>query len=86
MVDPTPAVATWTITAQTCTGDPVKNIKATLTEGDLSLASLGEVPLPAEQLIMDGKLYTQRLLAGAERRASTSSRSNRSSMPRASAT
>ena len=34
-----------------------KNIKANLTAGSLSLASLGEVPLPADQLVLDGKHF-----------------------------
>lgn len=64
-----PAVATWIIEDPVCApgfeGTPPNcteielpdgpGIKATLTEGTLSLASLGEAPLPAEQLILTGK-------------------------------
>jgi len=64
-----PAVATWIIEDPVCApgfeGTPPNcteielpdgpGIKATLTEGTLSLASLGEAPLPAEQLILTGE-------------------------------
>ena len=69
-VSGTPAEATWIIEDPTCdpgfSGTPPncvaiplpdgKKITATLTEGVLGLASLGEAPLPAEQLILNGEV------------------------------
>ena len=57
MYDATPAAASWTVINQAQTG-PSKGIKAKLTGGSLSLASLGAVPLPADQLTLQGRRYT----------------------------
>lgn len=57
MVDPTPAATSWSVKGADFTG-PFKNMKATLTAGSLSLAALGEVPLPADQITLTGKRYT----------------------------
>ena len=54
--DATPAEANWTVTSTPDTGPSVP-IKAKLTGGSLSLAALGEVPLPAGQVTLDGRLF-----------------------------
>jgi uncharacterized repeat protein (TIGR01451 family) len=56
MVDPTPAEVNWTVVNETPVGDSVP-IKADLTSGSLSLAALGEVPLPGDQLTLNGSLF-----------------------------
>jgi hypothetical protein len=56
MTDQTPAVVTWTINNRVPSGAN-KPVKATLTGGSLSLASLGSVPLPADQIALNGLLY-----------------------------
>ena len=58
MADQTPAVATWTIAAIQPTG-PNVGIKASLTGGSLSLASLGSVPLEADLINLSGRRYTE---------------------------
>jgi uncharacterized repeat protein (TIGR01451 family) len=56
MTDQTPAVATWTINSRVPSGES-KPVKATLTGGSLSLAALGSVPLPADQISLRGSLF-----------------------------
>jgi hypothetical protein len=56
MTDQSPAVVNWTINNRVPSGES-KPVKATLTGGSLSLASLGSVALPAGQLSLSGLLF-----------------------------
>jgi hypothetical protein len=56
MLSATPAEANWTVIADTPVGNSVP-IKGKLTGGELSLAALGAVPLPADQLELEGSLF-----------------------------
>lgn len=57
MVDDTPASVTWSVEATPLEG-PNHPFTADSTGGSLSLASLGTVDLPANQVKLDGLLYT----------------------------
>ena len=53
-----PAEANWTVIAEEPSGEGT-GIEATLTGGTLSLAALGEVPLPGGQLKLTGKRFPE---------------------------
>jgi uncharacterized repeat protein (TIGR01451 family) len=57
MTDATPARSDWTVESGSKPTGSYKNVRATLREGNLSLATLGSVPLPAEQIKLTGKRY-----------------------------
>ncbi len=56
MEDPTPGEVNWTVVAETPVGESVP-VKATLLGGNLNIAALGEIELPADQLTLDGQLF-----------------------------